>query len=46
MKTLDVGWSKEGPAAQLNGPLFKNVSWWVYGDKSNVAGGVQFPIMK
>lgn len=43
---LGLGWSKEGPAAQLNGPLFKNVSWWVYGDKSNVAGGVQFPIMK
>ncbi|MEG6584936.1 hypothetical protein [Dendrosporobacter sp. 1207_IL3150] len=43
---LGLGWSKEGPAAQLNGPLFKNVSWWVYGDKNNVAGGVQFPIMK
>lgn len=43
---LGVGWSKEGPAAELNGPLYKNVSWWVYGDKRTVAGGVQFPIMK
>lgn len=41
-----VGWSKDGPAAQLNGPLVKNVSWWVYGDKKTVAGGIQFPIMK
>ncbi len=43
---LGVGWSKEGPAAQINGPLYKNASWWVYGDKKTVAGGVQFPIMK
>lgn len=43
---LGLGWSKEGPAAQLNGPLYKSVSWWVYGDKKNVAGGLQFPIMK
>lgn len=43
---LGVGWSKEGPAAELNGPLYKNVSWWVYGDKRTVAGGVQFPIMR
>lgn len=43
---LGVGWSKEGPAAQLNGPVYKNVSWWVYGDKKTVAGGLQFPIMK
>ena len=43
---LGLGWSKEGPAAQLNGPFFKNVYWWVYGDKKNVAGGLQFPISK
>lgn len=43
---LGLGWSKEGPAAQVNGPLFKNVSGWVYGDKKTVAGGLQFPIMK
>lgn len=43
---LGIGWSKEGPAAELNGPLYKNVSWWVYGDKRTVAGGLQFPIMK
>jgi len=43
---LGLGWSKEGPAAQLNGPLYKNVSWWAYGDKNNIAGGLQFPIMK
>jgi len=43
---LGLGWSKEGPAAQINGPLFKNVSWWAYGDKKTVAGGLQFPIMK
>jgi len=43
---LGLGWSKEGPAAQINGPLLKNISWWVYGDKKTVAGGLQFPIMK
>lgn len=43
---LGLGWSKEGPAAQLNGPLYKNISWWVYGDKKTAAGGIQFPIMK
>lgn len=43
---VGLGWSKQGPAAQVNGPLFKNVSWWVYGDKQTVAGGLQFPIMK
>lgn len=43
---LGIGWSSNGPAAQLTGPLFKNVSWWVYGDKDTVAGGLQFPIMK
>lgn len=43
---LGLGWSKEGPAAQINGPFFKNVSWWVYGDKKNFAGGLQFPISK
>lgn len=43
---LGVGWSKNGVAAQMNGPLIKNVSWWVYGDKKTVAGGLQFPIMK
>ena len=43
---LGFGWSKDGPAAELNGPLYKNVSWWVYGDKNTAAGGVQFPIMK
>ncbi|MGI6091593.1 MAG: hypothetical protein GX348_05515 [Veillonellaceae bacterium] len=43
---VGLGWSKEGPAAQLNGPLYKNVSWWVYGDKETIAGGVQFPIMR
>jgi len=43
---LGVGWGNQGPAAQINGPLYKNVSWWVYGDPKSVAGGVQFPIMK
>lgn len=43
---LGVGWSREGAAAQINGPLYKNVSWWVYGDKKTIAGGLQFPIMK
>ena len=43
---LGLGWSTNGPAASLNGPLYKNVSWWVYGDQKNAAGGIQFPIMK
>lgn len=43
---LGLGWSKEGLAAQVNGPLYKNVSWWTYGDKKTVAAGLQFPIMK
>ena len=43
---LGLGWSKEGPAAQINGPLFKSVSWWAYGDKKTVAGGLLFPIIK
>jgi hypothetical protein len=43
---LGVGWSLNGPAVQVNGPLYKNVSWWLYGDKKTFAGGVQFPIMK
>lgn len=42
---MGLGWSKRGLAAELNGPLYKNVSWWVYGDKETVAGGLQFPIM-
>jgi len=42
---LGVGWGINGPAAQVNGPLYKNVSWWMYGDSKSVAGGVQFPIM-
>ena len=42
---MGLGWSKRGPAAELNGPLYNNVSWWVYGDKETVAGGLQFPIM-
>jgi len=43
---VGLGWSQQGAAAQVNGPLFKNVSWWVYGDKKTLAGGLQFPIMK
>lgn len=43
---VGLGRSNNGPAAQLNGPLIKNVSWWVYGDKKTVAGGLQFPITK
>lgn len=43
---LGVGWGINGPAAQVNGPLYKNVSWWVYGDQKTAAGGIQFPIMK
>lgn len=43
---LGVGWGVNGPAAQINGPLVKNVSWWVYGDQKTAAGGIQFPIMK
>lgn len=43
---VGVGWSMNGPAAQVNGPLWKSVSWWVYGDRKTVAGGVQFPLMK
>lgn len=42
---LGLGWSKHGPAAEVNGPLYKNVSWWVYGDRQTIAGGLQFPIM-
>lgn len=42
---MGLGWSANGPAMQVNGPLVKNVSWWVYGDKKSVAGGLQFPIM-
>lgn len=41
---VGLGWSREGPAAQINGPLYKNISWWVYGDKKNIAGGIQFPV--
>lgn len=41
-----AGWSNNGPAAQLNGPLVKNVSWWLYGDRKTAAGGIQFPISK
>ncbi len=37
---------KNGVAVQANGPLVKNVSWWGYGDKKTIAGGLQFPIMK
>ncbi|MDF2499398.1 MAG: hypothetical protein K0Q77_112 [Anaerosporomusa subterranea] len=43
---LGVGWGVNGPAAQMNGPLYKNVSWWVYGDQKTATGGLQFPIMK
>lgn len=43
---LGVGWGVNGPAAQMNGPLYKNVSWWVYGDQKTATGGIQFPIMK
>lgn len=43
---LGVGWSKNGAAVEVNGPLFKNVSWWAYGDKKTVSGGLQFPILK
>ncbi|TCL39938.1 hypothetical protein EV210_101136 [Anaerospora hongkongensis] len=43
---LGVGWGINGPAAQVNGPLYKNVSFWVYGDQKTAAGGLQFPIMK
>lgn len=41
-----LGWSNNGPAIQLNGPLVKNTSWWLFGDKNTFAGGVQFPITK
>jgi hypothetical protein len=43
---LGLGWSTNGPAAQINGPLYKNVSWWAYGDQRSAAAGIQFPIMK
>ncbi len=43
---LGVGWGINGPAAQMNGPLVKNISWWVYGDQKTATGGIQFPIMK
>lgn len=43
---LGLGWSRNGMAAEANGPLFKNVSWWVYGDRKTIAGGLQFPISK
>lgn len=43
---LGIGWSGNGPALQINGPLYKNASWWLYGDKKTVAGGLQFPISK
>lgn len=43
---VGIGWSNNGPAAQINGPLIKTASWWVYGDRKTVAGGLQFPITK
>jgi hypothetical protein len=43
---LGLGYGINGPAAQINGPLYKSISWWVYGDKNTAAGGLQFPIMK
>lgn len=43
---LGVGWSVHGPAAQINGPLAKNVSWWVYGDPKTLAGGLQMPLLR
>ncbi len=43
---VGLGWSQNGLAAQLNGPLYKNVSWWMYGDRKTFAGGIQFPIAR
>ncbi len=43
---VGIGWSSNGPAAQLNGPLYKNVAWWIYGDKRTFAGGIQMAINK
>jgi len=43
---VGIGASNHGLAVMANGPLYKNVSWWVYGDSKTVAGGIQFPIMK
>ncbi|VBB05554.1 Hypothetical protein LUCI_0764 [Lucifera butyrica] len=41
-----VGWSRNGPALEINGPLTGSISWWAYGDKKTIVGGIQFPIMK
>lgn len=41
---LGMGRSKNGLAVEMNGPLCKNVSWWVYGDSRTAAGGLQFAV--
>ncbi|MDR3564605.1 MAG: hypothetical protein P4N59_24675 [Negativicutes bacterium] len=43
---IGLGWSLHGPAVQLNGPLYKNLGWWLYGDRKTFGGGIQVPIMK
>jgi hypothetical protein len=43
---VGVGWGTNGPALSANGPVSGIVSWWAYGDKKTIAGGVQFPITK
>jgi hypothetical protein len=43
---LGLGASNNGMAIQANGPIYKSVSWWAYGDRRTVAGGIQIPIMK
>ena len=41
---LGMGRSKNGLAVEMNGPLYKNVSWWAYGDSRTAAGGLQFAV--
>ncbi|VBB08160.1 Hypothetical protein LUCI_3425 [Lucifera butyrica] len=41
-----VGWSRNGSALELSGPLTGSISWWAYGDKKTITGGIQFPISK
>lgn len=43
---LGLGVSNHGLAIMANGPLYKSVSWWAYGDRKTIAGGIQIPLMK
>ncbi|MDR7867882.1 MAG: hypothetical protein RIN56_13835 [Sporomusaceae bacterium] len=43
---LGLGMSVHGPAAIVSGPLKGSMSWWLYGDRKTIAGGIQIPIMR